>query len=468
MAVRSSILATVVGMSLLSCTGYAMSVVEAVDHAQHHDAQYRAVQAQYQADQSTVRIARAALLPHLTALLGRQWQRTSMQGVANQSAWLNSWAVQLNQPIIDMPHLAAYQEAQQGRRASWYAWQAAKNELVSRVVSHYFAVVEARINLVALRLLKHSVYQHYLLARRGFDVGKNSIVDVLEAQTLLSDAAAQEIQARNRCLMTYTELVSIVGQALSVRPLRAHIQWPTLPLLSDFVDRARHASPLVSAAWFAHTASQARVTGAHAAHFPRLDLVLSRSYGENSVVAMTGPAATYATTVGVQLAVPIFAGGATSAAVDQAAAVSQLTWENYLAARRQAVLATTAAFTNYHSGRHQVDALIVAVLAAETQLQAAQLGYEVGQSTTIEVLDAQQRVFHMRQQLASARLNTLSAYLQLHIVSGAPDERSLAFLDQQFAPVVPAPSHPPVVGRRFLESRCQEGVAGSEGTPYRI
>jgi len=123
-------------------------------------------------------------------------------------------------------------------------------------------------------------------------------------------------------------------------------------------------------------------------------------------------------TVGVQLRMPLYAGGGTSAQMrksDKEAIQAEFSLEDDI---RLARLTARQSFLAVDAAAAQVVAMQQATFSAEQAAEAAHLGHEVGLRTLTEVLDADERKFTAEKNLASARSQYIFASLQLRASIG--------------------------------------------------
>ena len=76
-------------------------------------------------------------------------------------------------------------------------FQLARQDLILRVASAYFDVLNSQDALDAVLSLKTAAEQQLQLAKKSFEVGTVTITDVHEAQSRFDLANAQEIAGRN-------------------------------------------------------------------------------------------------------------------------------------------------------------------------------------------------------------------------------------------------------------------------------
>jgi outer membrane protein len=245
---------------------------------------------------------------------------------------------------------------------------------------------------------------------------------------------AQEIAAQNDLVVKRHTLAMIVGaDHPSLKALRPSLQIsrPQPDNMSKWVESAEAGNPAVAASKAGAEIASLEADKQRAGHYPTLDLVATR--GRNSQTTNFSPTLgflpgndTSATTVGVQLSIPIFAGGAVNSRTREAAALREKARSDLDNARRTAVLQAQQAFLGVTSGLSQVKAYEAALVSSNSALESNKLGYEVGVRINIDVLNAQSQLYDTKQKLAKARLDTLMAQLKLKSAAGNLTEEDLA------------------------------------------
>jgi outer membrane protein len=136
-------------------------------------------------------------------------------------------------------------------------------------------------------------------------------------------------------------------------------------------------------------------------------------------------------TIGLQLEIPIYEGGATSSKARQAVYNKQKAQDDLDLARRQADLEAQRTYLNLNSSIAQVKALDQALISSQSQLDSTKLGYEVGVRTSVDVLNAQQQFFSAKRDLLQARYNYLVNIIRLKSAAGLVAEVDLVDINQQ-------------------------------------
>ncbi len=407
----------------------AADLVELYRDALASDARHAAARAKAEAGREFAVQARAALLPSVGASAGTSWNSVDLEGVADRSYNSHLWGVQLTQPIFRMQNVV---QARQGNLQSALAeveYDIARQDLILRVAAAYFDVLNARDALHAVTTLRDAAAEQREIAKTSFEVGTVTITDVHEAQSRFDLASAQVIAAESELAVSRQALAQIIGRdELVLSGLRPGVELvrPRPDTPEDWVSAAEQGGLGVQMSLIARDLAVQEVERARAGHLPTLDLVAS--HGQSNRASMNAGKAT-SSEIGLQLNVPLYAGGALSSRDREAAARKVQADAELDAARREAVLAARQAFVGVMSGMAQVKALEAAEVSSKSALEATRLGLEVGVRINIDVLNAQGQLADTQTQLARARYDTLLAQLRLKAAAGTLEEADLAAIN---------------------------------------
>jgi outer membrane protein len=205
-----------------------------------------------------------------------------------------------------------------------------------------------------------------------------------------------------------------------------------------WTERARNENMSVRQAAIALEVARREITKARFGHWPTIDLVSSASRSENFSTGGSQPLNINSMSFGVQLAVPIYAGGAVTGRVREVVAASEKAVADLEVARRSADLTARQLLRKVTSGLAQVRALEAAERSSQLALDSNLLGYQVGVRINIDVLNAQQQLFSTRRDLALARYTVLVDGLRLRQSVGGLDENDLSSINALLTAFLPA------------------------------
>ncbi|AKU13739.1 type I secretion outer membrane protein, TolC family [Azoarcus sp. CIB] len=426
--------------TLFSTSAWSVDLLQVYRDALANDARFAAARAQYEAGQERVVQGRAGLLPTIGANANTTWNdvdtHTRVFGTREYNS--NGYGVQLTQPLFRWQNWIQYKQGELQTALAEVQLGQARHDLILRVAQAYFDVLNAQDALSAQSQLKKAASEQLELGKASFEVGTVTITDVHEAQSRFDLASAQEIAAQNDLDVRRQTLVQIVGKDPSpLAGLRQGLSLsrPQPDNIAEWATAAEQGSYAVQAQQLAREIAAREVERNRAGHYPTLDVVAARSHSSAgfSSNAAGGSTRTDANTVGLQLNVPIFAGGAVSSREREAAALKLKADADLDDARRSAALAARQAYLGVTSGMAQVKALEAAQVSSTSALEANRLGYEVGVRINIDVLNAQSQLADTQRQLARARYDTILAQLRLKAAAGTLGEEDVQLIDALLA-----------------------------------
>lgn len=425
---------------------HAADLLDVYRLAQTNDPAFEAARYTLEAVQQKLPQARAGLLPVVAAngSDGRTRADTTFSNTPTLTRDVKNWnwALQLTQPVIRIQNLFAYSESESLVEQAAAQFAQAEQDLVLRVGQAYFDVVVAEDGITVADAQVRAMGEQLAIAKRGFEAGTTTITDVHEARSRVDLARSQHVTTLNELEAKRSELEKVVGQMpdkLSV--LRPSVVAPR-PEPDDpqaWIGQAKENNPAVRAQRAALAASEATVNKNRAEHLPTVDF--TASYGGNySSGSLTTPVdyttQTKSKVVGLQLNVPIFSGGATSAKVAEAIATRYKTRADLEVARRQAGGDARQAFAGIANGLAQIEALDSAVTSGQSAVKGNQVGYKLGIRINIDVLNAEQQLYTSQRDLTKARYDTLFQGLKLKAAAGVLSEADLAVINGLLGPRV--------------------------------
>ncbi len=402
-----------------------------------YDAPFAAARFAAEAGREKLPQGRAGLLPSIGLSANSTWNQQDMSTRSttpgNYSFRYNStlYAVQLSQPLFRWQNWVLYDQAKLAVAQAEAALSGAGQDLILRSAQAYFDVLLAQDSLAFAQAQKKAIAEQLGAAKRNFEVGTATIVDSHEAQARFDLATAQEIAALNDLDVKREALRLLTGKAPeTLKPLRAGVQIgrPVPDDMQKWVESAEQGNVGVQMQSLAAEIAARDVSRARGARLPTVDLVAT--YGRSSASNGNNPLLPYgndttASTIGVQVSMPLFQGGLISSKDREATALKEKSRQDLDNSRRTAAQSARQAYLGVTSGLAQVRALEAGLTSSISALDSNKLGYEVGVRINIDVLNAQQQVFSTRRDLARARYDTLMAQLKLKAAAGNLTEEDL-------------------------------------------
>jgi outer membrane protein len=424
----------------------ALDLKQALEAASRQDAQLASARAQLQTVRERVPQAAAGLLPTVSGItnINRQAVEVATSPSTRREFSPRQFAISLNQPLLRMDRFETLEQSKLAVAQAEAALEASRQDLIVRVATAYFDILSAQDTLAAVRAQKRAIALQLESAKRNFQVGTATITDQQEAQARADLTDSQEIAAENDLGNKRNALAILTGRPIpemstldGLRPGLALL--PPEPVQDEaWTERARSENMSVRQAAIALEVARREITKARFGHWPTIDLVSSASRSENSSIGSSPPVNINSMSVGLQLAVPIYAGGAVTGRVREVVAASEKAVADLEVARRSADLTARQLLRKVTSGLAQVRALEAAERSSQLALDSNLLGYQVGVRINIDVLNAQQQLFSTRRDLALARYTVLVDGLRLRQSVGGLDENDLSSINALLTAILPA------------------------------
>lgn len=438
----------------------AMTLTEALMAADGHDPTRAVFEAQFAADREAGIIERAAIRPQVnlkgaanyahtesksTAFSalgsgegetggGSEEEQQAFTGVFKDSypAW--SATASLRQPLFRLDWFDIGDRARALESQADLTRRSAQLDLQLRVAQRYFNVLIAQDQLAQAEAEARAVGQSLDSTRQRYEVELAPGTDLKEAQARHDLAQAALVSARRNLENARDELDETTGAGdASLPALPPEVSFP--PLLpanvDEWVGAARGNSPRIALAEQSAIVARTRYQSARASAYPTLDLV--GSVGRDDTSDFAFGQRTDDARVGVELNIPLYAGGATLAGLRQASAQRDVAEAELTRIQRETERATRQQYRTVETAYIEVNAYQRSLASAETAEIATRNGYDAGTRTITDVLDAQSRVVQSRRDLNTARYNLLLGLLQLKQTVGRLTVADFSEIDRLLA-----------------------------------
>jgi outer membrane protein len=349
----------------------------------------------------------------------------------------NGFSISLNQPLFRWTNWQTYEQSKLSVMQSEAQFAQAGQDLAVRVVQAYFDVLAAQDTLTVARAKKTAISEQLAQAKRNFEVGTSTIVDTNEAQSRYDLVIAEELAAGNDVEVKRTALLQIIGKSpgeLSSLRTEVAIPPPQPAQIDKWVEAAETGNYAVKAQEAAAEVTKRAIEIQRAGHYPTLDLTAARNRSSQTGSATNNIGSDItSTTIGLQLAIPIYAGGAVDSRVRQAIANREKARADLENQKRSAAQNARQFFLSVTNGLAQVRAFEAALTSSKTSLDSNKLGYEVGVRINIDVLNAQQQLYTTQRDLAKARYDTIVNSFRLKAATGSLTEEDVAAVNALLA-----------------------------------
>lgn len=409
----------------------AVSLQQAYEAALKNDPAYRMNFYESEFGKENQIIGRSLLLPNVSASYSGSRNRADLDSLGafgNRSLThpeyiSRSSSVQLRQPLVNMDALARYRQGVSQSKQSAAKLQADSGEVILRVVGAYVEALYSRDQLALTQAQRDMYFEQQQVNTRLFQRGEGTKTEMLETQARLDLAEAQLIEARDGMTATRTTLEGIIGiDAGTLDSLVPEIRFDSLHIGSfdEWKKTALVSNRDIEVGRLAVETARLEVDKAKAGHLPRLDLVATYSKGDSETLN-TYTQNTVNRSVGIQLNIPLYAGGAVNAQSRQAVAGHERAKADLEGKTNKALLELRKAYDLVQSSVTRIGALQKATESGKELVKATEQSIKGGVRINLDLLNAQQQLVSSRRDLAQARYSYLLGLLRLRAAAGTLD-----------------------------------------------
>lgn len=419
---------------------FSADFVEIYKAAQLQDPVFAAAQAAKLAGKEKLTQGRAGLLPNLAFSANStftdatiDYTGTTILPPGQKRYNTSGYGLTLTQPLFRMQNWEIYNQSGLQVAISEAQFKLAEQDLILRVAQAYFDVLMAQDTVQLADAQKKAISEQLEQAKRNFEVGTATVTDTYEAQARYDLIASQEIVARSNLeikkqalrQITNTEITSLnaLGKMFVLEsPQPAEIQ--------KWVDQAQRNNIQVEIAQAASELADREVARNFDGHLPTVDLVANYSNNASNGGSFGVGSETRSSSVGVQLNMPLYQGGASQSRWREADANREKSRQDLETARRNVSLQARQSYLGVENGISQVRALQQALKSSESLLESSKLGQTVGVRTNLDVLNAQQQVYSTQRDLLQAEYNYLISRLRLKASAGILSVEDVVSINQ--------------------------------------
>ncbi len=452
----------------------AANLSEVYQRALQNDPQLREAEANRLAALEAKPQALAALLPQLSANgvythdrangINEQIQRIAdpndpnavselifnQNGVATSNS--HRYTLDLRQSIFRWDNWVALRRADAQVAQAEADYQAARQDLVTRVAQRYFDVLSAQDDLDAQQAAANAIKEQLDQSEQRYEVGLIAVTDVQEARAAHDSAVAAVIAAKRTLAAAQDGLREITGDTFATlaRPMDSfELTNPNPEDEEQWVQRSLEQNLALLSTRLATDIARENISGARGSYAPSLDLIASggKNVSDGDVTYTEGGNGVSTIdqrvrSIQLQLTFPIYSGGYNSSRVREAVYRHRAAKERMERIARQTERETRDAYLGVLSEISRVKALKRALESNLTALQASEAGYEAGTRTSVDVLNSRRLLIAAQTTYSRSRYDYLLNVLRLQYEAGMLTPQSLETINAMLKEPAPNERNP--------------------------
>ncbi len=434
-------IATLIGLSSLSSLALADDLQQIYEQAKTKDPLILQALANRDAAFEKITESRASLLPQIGLALNAQYTKTNKDDAGTKSDL--GGQVQLSQALYRQDYWTSLTLTEKAATQADTLYADQTQQLILRTAKAYFDVLRAKDALSAVEANKRAVARQLEQTKQRFEVGLTAITDVHEAQAEHDRTLANEIQARNTLTNSYEALRELTGvEVRDINELNIERFDPTQPdgRSNLWLDKAENQNLQLHTQRIAKDIAKTQIDLAETGHLPQIDFVAGAGVNNANYKNDFNPSdGTFTNgTVGVNLSMPLYTGGAIDSRVKQAQFSYVAASEELERIYRNIQTEIRSNYNNVGASISTIQAYEQTVVSSESALKATEAGFEVGTRTIVDVLDATRQLYQSKDLLSNARYDYILSMLNLKYAAGDLSETDITTINAGLKPVTSA------------------------------
>jgi len=329
------------------------------------------------------------------------------------------YALQVNQVLFNWQAFAARSQAYLLEDQAEEEYYAELAQLLTDVSDGYLSVLQAEDAMRSITAEEEAMTNQISQIQTLFDLQLARITDLYDAQARLAAIQAQRVNLESELALAKEGLRALTGleageltrlpDTVTVEPLEGSLE--------EWLTRARDNNRIIAARTYALQAADKQVAVRRGAYMPRVSLVLAR---QQSNIGFDNTLINEAETqyIGVDVQIPLYAGGANRAGVREAQSQRNIAESELRQIRLDLIEQTRLDYLQVKSGEARIAAGQVLATSTATSFEAMQRGFELGTVTSVEVLNTLRDRFAAERDLQRARYDHIRSGLFLRRDAG--------------------------------------------------
>ena len=405
--------------------------------AMEYSPRLKIAEEQWNIGKARARAATGRLLPQLTATANiTENRQRALDRISEYRG--ERYSLQLRQVLFDWSAFNERGAAYQLENQSEALYYAELSRLLTDVSEKYFAALQAEEALESSNSELSAIQGQLNQFERMYELQMVQITDLYEARALLAEIQAEQILLRSEATLAQEALRSVSG--LAVGDLFRLGETTGLPPVEGnielWIERANNQNPEIQAGEFALEAADRRVSQQRGLYMPRVSMFVQQQQSNLGFDNTLLSSRTDTGYVGVDVTIPLFAGGSNRAAVSEAISQRSIASSELLQVNLDVGERTRMAYLRLQAMEQRVAAAERVLESRMLSAEASQRGFELGTVTSVDVLSALRDRYAAERDWNNYRYDYLTLAMQLRQSAGVLTAADLLDISADMEPPV--------------------------------
>lgn len=352
-------------------------------------------------------------------------RKGNVQGTGVQNYYDHSLIINFKQPVFHLDHWVQLSQSDNKIAQAEANYLAEQQNLMAKTTEAYFNVLSAQDEFDSVLAEKKAVQRQLDAVQQRFTIGLVPLTDVHNAQAEIDQLTSNQIDKENKLYEAKEELMKIAGgNNINLNPIA--IELPLTPPVPEDIsawnEAAENNNYNIVAALNEAEASRKSIDIQRSGHLPQLDIIANYAVKDsNSRAGFQGDTQS----VGLELNIPIFEGGAVNSRTREAQSKFNVAQEKTIETRRKVNQEVNNSYRGVVSNLHRVGALKKTITSIENALATTEAAFKAGTLTMADVLTEQRKLYRTSREYSRSRYDYLINGIKLKSAGGSLTEDDL-------------------------------------------
>jgi outer membrane protein len=329
------------------------------------------------------------------------------------------YSVQLTQVLFNWQAYSARSAAYLTEDQYEAEYYSELSNLLTEVAEKYFDVLQANDALNSIAAELEAVQRQHDQIQSLYDRQLSQITDLYQAQASVAAVEAEQLILQSQFALKKEALRSVSGvSAGDLFSLSDSVDIPPLEnSINYWVNQAEKNNHQIVAQEFAVKAAKKRVDEKRGAYMPQVTFIAQKQDSDVGFDNISTPR-TENTYVGLDISIPLYAGGSNRAAIREATSQRRIAESELQQTQLDAGEKVRTAYLQARSAETLIEAAEKLVESTTLASTAMQRGFELGTVTSVDVLNAVRDQYSAERDLQETRYNHIKFLLMLKREAG--------------------------------------------------
>lgn len=329
------------------------------------------------------------------------------------------YSLQLSQVLFNWSAYSARSAAYLSEDQAEAEYYAQLSYVLTDVAEKYFAILQAEDAVSSINTEVDAVGRQLEQIEALYNLQSVQITDLYEAQARFASIQAEQLTRESELALAREKLRSVSGVGIGeLYRLNEEVEIPSVQgSVETWLERARSDNQQIIAREYAVRAANKRIDERQGAYMPRVSIIAQQQRSDLGF-DNTPTNSTDTSYIGLDVSIPLFAGGRNRAGVNEARSLHSIAQNELRQIQLEIIERTRVAYLQAKSSELQIEAAQRFAQSTALSYTAMQRGFELGTVNSVDVLNALRDRFRAERDLQRARYDHIRYNLLLKREAG--------------------------------------------------